>query len=92
MCLGPRVPATKLLKMAKAVPKGPKCPQNEPKPGTKVCLCKATLSPCLSREVEGLVGWGGVGWGGVGGGLGLGGNQPHVKTAHFKQLGPNTQS
>ena len=46
-------------KWAKAVPKGPKCPKNEPKPRTKVCLCKATLSPCLSREVEGLVGWDG---------------------------------
>ena len=42
-------------KWAKTVPKGPKRPQNDPKPRTKVCLCKATLSPWLSSEVEGLV-------------------------------------
>ena len=44
-------------KWAKTVPKGPKCPPNDPKPSTKVCLCNATLLPCSSREVEGLVGW-----------------------------------
>ena len=32
---------------AKTAQNGPKCPQNDPKPKTKVPLCKATLSPCV---------------------------------------------
>ena len=35
------------LKEAKTAPNGPTCPQNDPKPRTKVPLCKATLSPCV---------------------------------------------
>ena len=46
-------------KGAKTARNGRKCPQNGLKPGTKVPLCKATLSPCVWASNSGLVPVGG---------------------------------